>query len=155
MKKIILTSLIFSTLICACKAQNSINSSDLTVNDVQILFQDVSKLSSNFGQPQRVLNDYSEMDEKSSLIYEYSGAEFYVMDNKIVSYKLNDKQFSFSRFQIKVGDKIDDIRNLFPDSYHKKNEGSIVIQILNNDLFLGIDYHETTKKILSIGIYSY
>ena len=71
-----------------CKSQNNIlNFNEITINNFEILYKDANYLIQNFGQPNSIQPYIYEMDDENGEVYNYSGNLFYIMNNKIVSFK--------------------------------------------------------------------
>ena len=66
-----------------CKAQNTIDSNELTVNGIIVIGKNKSILATNFGQPINIEKSFSEMDNEDMYIYKYDGIVFYVSQNGV------------------------------------------------------------------------
>ena len=139
----------------SCKAQNTINSNELTINGLVIIGEDKSILISNFGTPLEIEKGYSEMDEVDMYIYKYNGAVFYVMKNLIDSFSIIGSEYSLTKHDIKIGDNIEKLKDIFPLSYEKKNKTNLSLSIINPDYkFFGFSFNEDNKiKSMSVGSY--
>jgi hypothetical protein len=139
----------------SCKAQNTINSNELTINGLVIIGEDKSILISNFGTPLEIEKGYSEMDEVDMYIYKYDGAVFYVMKNLIDSFSIIGSEYSLTKHDIKIGDNIEKLKDIFPLSYEKKNKTNLSLSIINPDYkFFGFSFNEDNKiKSMSVGSY--
>ena len=155
---ILLITLTIASL--SCKAQNTINSNELTINGLVIIGEDKSVLISNFGTPLEIEKGYSEMDEVDMYIYKYDGAVFYVIKNliddfAIISTRNNSTKYSLTKHDIKIGDNIEKLKDIFPLSYEKKNKTNLSLSIINPDYkFFGFSFNEDNKiKSMSVGSY--
>ena len=139
----------------SCKAQNTINANELTINGVAIRGKNKSMLISNFGQPLEIEKGYSEMDKVDMYIYKYDGAVFYVMKNLIDSFSIIGSEYSLTKHDIKIGDNIEKLKDIFPLSYEKKNKTNLSLSIINPDYkFFGFSFNEDNKiKSMSVGSY--
>ena len=139
----------------SCMAQNTINANELTINGVAIRGKNKSMLISNFGQPLEIEKDYNEMDEVDMYIYKYDGAVFYVIKNLIDDFEITKNKYRLTKHDIKIGDNIEKLKNIFPLSYSKKSETHMSIHIEKYDVYVGFYYDKETKKIKRIRIGSY
>ena len=144
----------------SCKAQNTINANELTINGVAIRGKNKSMLISNFGQPLEIEKGYSEMDKVDMYIYKYDGAVFYVMKNLIDDFEITKNKHSISKYSltkhdIKIGDNIEKLKDIFPLSYKKKNKTNLSLYLINPDYkFFGISFNKDNKiKSMSVGSY--
>jgi hypothetical protein len=139
----------------SCKAQNTINRDEITINGHVIIGENKSVLISNFGQPLEIEKGYSEMDEVDMYIYKYDGAVFYVMKNLIDSFSIIGSEYSLTKHDIKIGDNIEKLKDIFPLSYEKKNKTNLSLSIINPDYkFFGFSFNEDNKiKSMSVGSY--
>ena len=143
----------------SCKAQNTINANELTINGVAIRGKNKSMLISNFGQPLEIEKGYSEMDKVDMYIYKYDGAVFYVMKNLIDDFEITKNKHSISKYSltkhdIKIGDNIEKLKNIFPLSYSKKSETHMSIHIEDYDKYLSFLINKD-NKIISMSVGSY
>jgi len=150
---ILLITLTIASL--SCKAQNTINRNEITINGLVIIGENKSVLISNFGQPLEIEKGYSEMDEVDMYIYKYDGAVFYVMKNLIDSFSIIGSEYSLTKHDIKIGDNIEKLKDIFPLSYEKKNKTNLSLSIINPDYkFFGFSFNEDNKiKSMSVGSY--
>ena len=139
----------------SCKAQNTINANELIINGVAIRGKNKSMLISNFGQPLEIEKGYSEMDEVDMYIYKYDGAVFYVMKNLIDDFEITKNKYRLTKHDIKIGDNIEKLKNIFPLSYSKKSETNLSVDLINPDYkFFGFSFNKD-NKITTIRIGSY
>jgi hypothetical protein len=149
---ILLITLTIASL--SCKAQNTINANELTINGVAIRGMNKSMLISNFGTPLEIEKGYSEMDEVDMYIYKYDGAVFYVMKNLIDDFEITKNKYRLTKYNIKIGDNIEKLKNIFPLSYSKKSETHMSIHIEKYDVYVGFSINKD-NKIKSIRVGSY
>jgi len=150
---ILLITLTIASL--SCKAQNTINANELTINGVAIRGKNKSMLISNFGQPLEIEKGYSEMDEVDMYIYKYDGAVFYVIKNLIDDFEITKNKYRLTKHDIKIGDNIEKLKNIFPLSYSKKSETNLSVDLINPDYkFFGFSFNKD-NKITTIRIGSY
>ena len=150
---ILLITLTIASL--SCKAQNTINRDEITINGLVIIGENKSMLISNFGQPLEIEKGYNEMDEVDVYIYKYDGAVFYVIKNLIDDFEITKNKYRLTKHDIKIGDNIEKLKNIFPLSYSKKSETHLSIHIEKYDMYVGFYYENETKKIKRIKIGSY
>lgn len=155
MKKIIL--IIYLTLVSAnCKAQNNtIHSSEITINGTQFFGKEVSLVTQHFGQPNTIEDYYFEMDDVMSQKYNYNGIIFTAINNRTYSFEITGSNYTFTSNNIKVGDNISTLQSIYPLSYANKNNGGLALPLEDMDLFFVISFNNSTGLINKIAIYSY
>jgi len=153
MKKIIL---ILSIMIIniSCKAQNNtINSTELTMNGINYLGNNVSLVTQYLGQPNTIENYYFEMNDEMSQKYHYNGVLFYILNNKVNSFEITTSNYSFSKYNIKIGDNIESLQTIFPLSFSNRTNNGLTIPLSDIDKFVIISYNN--NLIVKIAIYDY
>jgi hypothetical protein len=153
MKKIIFVVIVLISF--NCKSQDIIEMSKLTVNGVNILGKDKSLLISNFGQPSEIISSYSEMDEEHMSEYRYLGLIVYVINNFVDSFVVTNSVYLLSTNNIKIGNNISSIKNIFPNSYRSRNRDYLKLDIKDSDMFLTIEFNTTSNNISKINIGNY
>ncbi len=148
MKKIILSLFIISISL-SCNAQdNTINSSEPTINGVNFLGNNVSLLMQHLGQPNSIEDFYFEMNDVNSKKYNYNGILFYVINNKIDSFEITNNSYSFTSNNIKIGNNIAILQAIYPLSFTNKKNNGITLPFSNIDKFIIISYkNDLIKKI--------
>lgn len=150
MKKIILFITLIITTFFSCKEQDTINLNELTVNGIVVIGKNKSVLISNFGQPYKIEKEFSKMDNIDMLIYKYKGAVFYVVKNLIKYYEITDNSYYLTKHNIKVGDNIEKLKDIYPLSYSKKSRTHLSLEIQKYDMYEIFHHNSTTKKITLI-----
>ena len=76
----------------------------------------------------------------------------YVMKNLIDSFSIIGSEYSLTKHDIKIGDNIEKLKDIFPLSYEKKNKTNLSLSIINPDYkFFGFSFNEDNKiKTVSI-----
>ena len=150
---ILLITLTIASL--SCMAQNTINRDEITINGLVIIGENKSILISNFGTPLEIEKGYNEMDEVDMYIYKYDGAVFYVIKNLIDDFEITKNKYRLTKHDIKIGDNIEKLKNIFPLSYSKKSETNLSVDLINPDYkFFGFSFNKDNKiKSMSIGSY--
>lgn len=150
---ILLITLTIASL--SCKAQNTINRDEIRINGLVIIGENKSVLISNFGTPLEIEKGYNEMDEVDMYIYKYDGAVFYVIKNLIDDFEITKNKYRLTKYNIKIGDNIEKLKDIFPLSYKKKNKTNLSLSIINPDYkFFGISFNKD-NKIISMSVGSY
>lgn len=150
---ILLITLTIASL--SCKAQNTINRDEITINGLVIIGENKSVLISNFGTPLEIEKGYNEMDEVDMYIYKYDGAVFYVIKNLIDDFEITKNKYRLTKYNIKIGYNIEKLKDIFPLSYKKKNKTNLSLSIINPDYkFFGISFNKD-NKIISMSVGSY
>ena len=153
MKKVIL--IIYLTLVSAnCKAQNNtIHSSEITINGTQFFGKEISLVTQHFGQPNTIEDYYFEMDDVMSQKYNYYGIIFTVINNRTYSFEITGSNYTFTNNNIKVGDNISTLQSIYPLSYANKTNNSLTIRFNDIDRFIIIFF--SSKQITKIRLGSY
>ncbi len=153
MKKVIL--IIYLTLVSAnCKAQNNtIHSSEITINGTQFFGKEASLVTQHFGQPYSIKDYYFEMDDVMSQKYNYYGIIFTVINNRTYSFEITGSNYTFTNNNIKVGDNISTLQSIYPLSYANKTNNSLTIRFNDIDRFIIIFF--SSKQITKIRLGSY
>ncbi len=138
-----------------CKAQNTIDSNELTVNGIIVIGKNKSILATNFGQPINIEKSFSEMDNEDMYIYKYDGIVFYVLKDLIDDYEITNNKHSFTKNSIKIGDNIDSLKIVFPLSYEKKGIDFLSLDLTDYDKYISVYFNVTTKIITKIRIGTY
>jgi hypothetical protein len=154
MKKIFLI-IVFTIITISCKAQNTINSDELTVNGIIVMGQNKSVLTSSFGQPLLIEKDFSEIDNVDMYIYKYNGVVFYVINDLIDDYEITNNNYNFTKHNIKIGNNVSSLQNVFSLSYNKKSNEHISLWIKEHDKYVSIHFDKVSKIITKIRIGTY
>lgn len=153
MQKIFLITIIILTSF-SCRAQdNSLNSKELTINNKTIYGKDKSILISNFGQPLKIEKDFSEMDNVDMFFYKYNGVNFTVKKDKVTNFSITSNKFNFTKNNIKIGNNINTLKLIYPNSYSSKINNGITILLDDMDMFIIISY-DNNDIIQKIALYS-
>lgn len=99
---------------------NLINFKDQTIDNQFLLGKDKSVLIQNFGQPQTISKKYWEKDNDTAVVYHYKGIVFYIVKNLVYRFTITGPQYSFSPYNIKVGENMDRLQATFPLSYQNR-----------------------------------
>lgn len=153
MKKIIL---IFSLLVISysCKAQNNtINSSELTINGIKFLGNITNLITQHLGQPNSIEDYYFEMKDVMSKKYNYDGILFYIIDNKVDSFEIISDNYTFTINNIKIGNNIGTLQGIYPLSFTNKNNNGFTLPCSDIDKFIIISYRN--NLIEKIALYDY
>lgn len=137
------------------KSQDIIEHSKLTVNGVNILGQHKSILTSKFGKPSKITEDYSDIEDKSMYIYKYSGFEIYVIDDVVESFEIIGNNYQFTFGSIKIGDDISKVKNKFPNSYKERKKDYLIINLKEVDKFVSVEFNSISNNISKINIDNY
>jgi hypothetical protein len=144
MKKSILI-ITFLVSILTCKGQtNTIDSNELTINNLEMFGKDKSFLIQNLSNPISITQEYFEIQELYADVYTYDGILFYLVDNYIDTFKISNNKFSFTNFKIKVGDNISNLKNYYPISFNSRKDNAIVLSLTDIDASVVIEYNPST-----------
>ncbi|PVY41719.1 hypothetical protein [Pontibacter virosus] len=145
MKKIILSILVIICIgLYSCDAQSQTNSilPDLIApsavairinketNPIFKLTDSPTILTSVLGKPKSIDNINSEQDTKIYKEYIYDNASFYFDADKLTSIHIKTSSFILSLnglHHIRVGDNISGLQDIFPNSYHLKEDGQLFV----------------------------
>lgn len=153
MKKLII--IIIFTISSNCKSQNMVDLNTLTLNNVEFLAKSKSFLFSKLGEPIDFEVKKSEMDDKNMYIYKYNGAIFVIIDDIVDSFEINNSNFSFTTNNIKIGDNINILSNIYPLSFDNKSPKHLSIQIIDTDMYVSFHYSSINNLITLIRIGTY
>lgn len=152
MKKSILI-ITFLASILTCKGQtNTIDSNELTINNLEMFGKDKSFLIQNLSNPISITQEYFEIQELYADVYTYDGILFYLVDNYIDTFKISNNKFSLTNFKIKVGDNISNLQNYYPISFNSRKDNAIVLSLTDIDASVVIEYNPS-NIITSIELY--
>jgi len=118
--KTFLLTLLFILIHISGNAQQADNfAGRLKINGEIELGHTPETLTAKFGQPGSTETVFWEMIEKNGTTYFYSEAKFDFVDNKLRSFIINspDFQIHLDSFVLKVGNSINTISTLFPNSF--------------------------------------
>ena len=139
MKKLILIICLTAISIC-CKAQNAIHSSEITINGIQFFGNNVSLVTQHFGQPNSIEDYFFEMDDVMSQKYIYNGILFYIVNSKVNSFEITGNNYAFTSNNIKVGNNINSLQSIYPNSFSNKKSDALIIRFNNIDRFICLLY---------------
>jgi len=153
MRNTVLTLIVIFTVILNTQAQlSNIPENQIKINDEISYFTTATQLKSILGDPLNITSEYWEMEELSVQKYHYSGADFYIKNGILASFKLTSPNYylKLNTTQIKVGNLISTIQSAFPSSYNSRNNGVTGINIGTGDyIYIYIEYN-TSNKITCI-----
>ena len=153
MKKTILM-LCLSVICYNCKAQNdTIDSSEITINGINCLSKNVDFLTEHFGSADSIQDYYFEMDEIMSQIYNYDGILFYVINDKVNSFEITNSNYAFTNHNIKIGDSINTLEALYPISYANREVDSLSLPLSDMDFFVVIFFSNSKITKIRLGEY--
>ncbi len=154
-KKIGTSLIICYFTVLGCVAQIDVIGKDyITVNQNNVLGMNIESFTSLFGTPSSSRNDYLEMSEKTTLIYEYNGGTFWFVDNSLYSFRIYGSEFSVFNINITVNQNINTTELLFPISFQNKSNNSLLVNIQEHDSYVIIEFNDF-NLITSIEINSY
>ncbi|MFS4456719.1 hypothetical protein [Maribacter sp. 2304DJ31-5] len=154
MKKIIV---IFLGIISFnCSSQNTVDSSTLTINGINVIGKKKPILIQHFGQPVKIDKDFSEMSNEDMYLHHYNGVIFYVINDLVDDYEILNSNFKFTKHNIKIGENINRLKRIYPISFNKKGEEHLTIWLKDpNDKYVHIAYDKNSKLITKIYIRTY
>lgn len=138
-----------------CNGQiNAISKNDIMVNNNIILGMSTENFTALFGIAISTRNEYFEIDDKNALVYQYDGGTFWFVDNSLHYFKIYGSAFSVFNNGITVNQNINATELLFPLSFVNKSNNALIINILEHDQFITIEYNDF-NWITSIEVNSY
>lgn len=155
MKKIIL---IFNVIIISysCKAQNNtLNSSEISINGINFFGNNVSLITQHFGQPNSIENYYYEIDDVMTYKYVYDSIIFTTINDITYSFEFTGGNYVFTSNNIKIGNNIHTLQSIYPLSFINKNSDALYLDFNDIDRYIMISYNPDNKLIDKIAIYSY
>ncbi len=90
-----------------------------------------SEITTLYGMPSSISNQYWEMDDVTVKYYHYNGGIFIIRNGTLESFELTSSNWFVNTgfIQLKVGQHIDEIQYYYSDAYFNRGNGSIVIKI--------------------------
>ena len=155
MKNRTLLFIVIALISFSVKSQDIVDNSNVTINGVKVLGEDKSILTSKFGEPSKIIKDYSEADEENMYVYHYSGFEVYVINDLVDSFEIVNNNYKFTVSNIKIGDNISVIKNKFPKSYKERKKDYLIIDLKEADKFVSLEFNATSNNISKINIDNY
>lgn len=133
---------------------DTISKNDITVNHNIVLGMNTENFTTLFGIPFSTRNEYLEMSDKNALIYQYNGGTFWFVDSSLYYFRIYGSEFSVFNSSITVNQNINATELLFPLSFLHKSNNSLIINIIEYDRFISIEYNDF-NWITSIEVNSY
>jgi hypothetical protein len=158
MKKITIIAFILFSVNGMAQKNDVISFDEITINTFS-LQQTERSLVSLLGNPDAIEKYYNEIQDENWQDYKYSGNSFYFFSNQLIDFELKSNAFYFYNPIIKVGNSINGITNLFPNSYLNReianDLGFVIIDIKMpdgtiSDTFVAINYNKVSTIISSI-----
>lgn len=151
MNKISLLTAIFCLSFILCFSQNysNISINDVTINQNIIYGINSTSLVTIFGDPINIDNDFLEMENGIAQVYNYHGAKFWLLNNKVISFKITSNNFNIFNSNLTVGQNINNLQNLFPLSFANRSNNATIINVLGHDNYIYIEFTDfnTIKSI--------
>lgn len=98
---------------------DAISSKDICISGV-LIEADKSVLLKNFGKPDSIISRINEFEGTEFRQFVYLNSTFSISGNRFANFNLRDRAFQFDYGEIRVGDPEEKIRNIFPQSYSKR-----------------------------------
>ncbi len=125
----------------SCKAQNDSITTNLgTINSLNVFKASSDFLTENFGEPENIEEYFYEMENTQGSIYHYSGLLFYVVNNTVEGFEISTNEYVFTANNVKVGNNIDTLEFIYPNSYSNKSDGNLIILFSNADYYISVYY---------------
>lgn len=105
---------------------------DIVINNQIRLGDTIQEVVQAFGQPDSVASEYWDIPEVTATYYYYAnGAEFYFVHQKLDSFLLKKSSYilSLDSMQLRVGNSIHSLQNIFPKSYSNRSANGAVITL--------------------------
>lgn len=134
-----------------------INQKDFTINGYLLISDKKLDVSKVFGKPDNVKDLYLEMSEIMAKDYIFKdGIEITLANNKLKYFNITSDKYGFSVYDIKVGDSIDGLKSIFPNSYLNIKGNAMALYLSFADYkYVQFVFNKSTRKIISIGFYSF
>lgn len=134
MKIFIISLVLISVPICAYpQSPYSDNfNGEMAINNVIRLNNSSQQVAAAFGSPNQITYGHMEIEEKDLMIYRYSnGGTFYFSGNQLIFFKLTSANYQLylGVFELKTGNNISSIQNLFPKSYSNRGADGTAITL--------------------------
>lgn len=147
--KLLTTISCLSFILCFSQNYSSISINEVTVNQNIVYGINTASLIILFGEPINIENDFLEMENDTAQIYNYHGAKFWFLNNKLISFKITGNSYSIFSNNLTVGQNINNLENLFPLSFQNRASNSLIINISEYDNYIYVEYTDfnTIKSI--------
>ena len=87
--------------------------------------------------------------------YKYIGLNVYIINNFVESFVITKNTYLLTTNNIKIGNNISSIENIFPNSYKIRNRDYLKLDIEDSDMFLTIEFNPSLNNISKINIGNY
>lgn len=129
-----------SFVVCFSQNHSRISINEVTINQNIVYGINTASLITLFGEPINIENDFLEMENATSQIYNYHGAMFWFLYDKLISFKIIGNNYDVFDHNLTVGQNINNLESLFPHSFQNRSGNSIIINILEFDNYIYIEY---------------
>lgn len=149
MKKILLICFLSVFFCCKAQEQSAIPIGDLTVNDVEILLNNIDTITQTFGQPNSIEDYFFEINDVMGKIYYYDDFELDVLNDAGRTFVITGTGYSVTSHDIKIGDDAIILSSIFPKSYLNRNDtpdgGGILVNFTDADYYFIISWNAAKK----------
>ena len=147
-----------------CNAQDSKNITKFKVNNVVTYGMSKAQVIQNLGTPTSTATEHWEMDNINVEVLYYGASTLTISDRGLVTYNLKDSSLfvQFENTVIRVGDSVNPLQTIFPQSWNRRfsiyNGPAIVVNLFSlvngqtNPLSenIGITYQSSNNVISQI-----
>lgn len=137
MKNLVITiAILLSVLTCRSQTYNSVPTELVHLRTsggpaFLTLNKDASLIETKFGAPSSITSEYWEMNDITVKKYDYNGNLFYLHNNKLVAFELNNADFYVGQIDraIRVGENVSSLSSWYPESYKGRDREAMIILV--------------------------
>ncbi|NER12109.1 hypothetical protein GWK08_01525 [Leptobacterium flavescens] len=133
---------------------NTINSNEITINNVNVFSNEISVLTQNIGQPDTVEDYFFEIQDVMAQKYYYDGLILYVIDDKVETFQISGTNYSFTNHNIAIGNNINTLASIYPSSYDNRSLGGMTLDLEDADMYIIISF-DLNNIIDRISLHNY
>lgn len=131
---------------------------DLTINGIKATRISIEEVIENYGEPDRIEDFFFEIDNSQGFIYWYDNGLRLSIQNilGVKSFDITSDKYLITSDNIKVGDSIERLEELYPKSYSTGvSIGAIYLLFNDADYYLAFVFDKETKRITNINLYEF
>jgi hypothetical protein len=130
--------------------RDTIEANRLSINGLKI-GDSKEKLLKILGKSPKIREVNNEFQNSKFVNFVYENSNFSFEDNEFVAFEIKDSSFILDTLSIQIGQSIDSIKTIFPNSYrnYEDIDGIININVFVKDLDQHLVFRFIDKKLIS------